>query len=232
MKIRGIHRFLMIIAAGLLLAAKLLHAEVRNWTSADGRTLQAELVGIVGVDPNASAKLKLSNGSFVEYPIAKLSEEDRVFIKGSSAPKSAPQTVDFKSWRAQSLPDRIPSEEHFKAVKKSIEEARKQRIDAVYSEIEKESVAIQDRCKQEEEKLIGKLSKKDREFYDTRGRTGDPDPSDRFMRFQLEILELSSRKKGEIEEVRKSYREHLDRAENIYQEEVAKLDSLYRSSAR
>lgn len=75
--------FLLLLAGGLFIASTTLHAESRTWTSADGRTLQAEFVGTSGAGASAVVKLKLENGNIVEYPVSKLSEQDRVFVKGN-----------------------------------------------------------------------------------------------------------------------------------------------------
>ena len=51
-------------------------SEMRDWKNADGKVIQADLVSIEG----ENAKLKLKNGKTVDYPIAKLSEDDQKFI--------------------------------------------------------------------------------------------------------------------------------------------------------
>ncbi|MDF1851343.1 MAG: DUF1549 domain-containing protein [Verrucomicrobiales bacterium] len=58
-------------------------AEMRTWTSADGKTLEAEFAGSSGAGAAAVVKLKLADGSIVNYPVAKLSEADRLFVKGN-----------------------------------------------------------------------------------------------------------------------------------------------------
>lgn len=72
---------------GFILAAVLLvptlRAEMRTWTSADGKTLEAEFAGTQGAGSSAKVMLKLPDGSMVPYPISKLSEEDRLFVKGN-----------------------------------------------------------------------------------------------------------------------------------------------------
>jgi len=60
-----------------------LRAELRSWTSADGRTLEAEFSGSSGAGANAVVKLKLADGTVIDYPISKLSEQDRLFVKGN-----------------------------------------------------------------------------------------------------------------------------------------------------
>lgn len=71
-------------------------AEMKTWTSADGRTLQAEFVGTTGAGPNAMVKLKMENGSVIEYAISKLSEEDRLFVKGNlpTGPRALAAEID------------------------------------------------------------------------------------------------------------------------------------------
>jgi len=71
--------FVAITTASLGLAV----AEMREWTSADGRTLEAEFSGTIGAGATAKVKLTLASGDVVEYPISKLSEEDRLFVKGN-----------------------------------------------------------------------------------------------------------------------------------------------------
>ena len=52
-------------------------SEMRPWTNAEGKTIQAALVSVSG----DQAKLRLKSGKQVDYPIAKLSEEDQTFIE-------------------------------------------------------------------------------------------------------------------------------------------------------
>ncbi len=59
------------------------YAEMREWTSKDGRKLQAEFVGTSGAGSRALVKLRLPDGKEVNYPVSNLSELDRVFVKGS-----------------------------------------------------------------------------------------------------------------------------------------------------
>ncbi|MDF1752882.1 MAG: DUF1549 domain-containing protein [Verrucomicrobiales bacterium] len=67
----------------LVLSASSAFAEMRDWTSKDGKKLQAEFVGTSGAGNSALVKLKLANGNVVNYPVSKLSELDRVFVKSS-----------------------------------------------------------------------------------------------------------------------------------------------------
>ena len=66
-------------------------AEVyRQWTSADGKKVEAALVGVEG----DSAKLKLRTGAVVPVPLARLSAEDQAFAKqaapaGGAAPSAS-----------------------------------------------------------------------------------------------------------------------------------------------
>ncbi len=71
------------IALLSLLTPSISQAQMREWTSSDGRKLQAEFVGTAGAGATASVKLKLENGNIINYPIAKLSEDDRIFVKSS-----------------------------------------------------------------------------------------------------------------------------------------------------
>ncbi|MEM9282281.1 MAG: DUF1549 domain-containing protein [Verrucomicrobiota bacterium] len=60
-----------------------LHAEVRTWTDESGKTVDAEFVGTIGSGNTAKVKLKLADGTIYHYDIAKLSEADRLFVKGN-----------------------------------------------------------------------------------------------------------------------------------------------------
>ncbi len=84
MNIRFSPRFLaaLLVGGGLLLSP-CLQAQSRTWTSADGRTLQAEYAGTSGAGANATVKLKMADGTVIDYPISKLSEQDRLFVKGN-----------------------------------------------------------------------------------------------------------------------------------------------------
>ncbi|MEM6915061.1 MAG: DUF1549 domain-containing protein, partial [Verrucomicrobiota bacterium] len=72
-----------LLLAGVLAATTIAEAQMRTWTAADGRTLEAEFAGTVGAGPSAAVKLKLADGSITNYPIANLSEADRLFVKGN-----------------------------------------------------------------------------------------------------------------------------------------------------
>lgn len=52
-------------------------SDMRAWTNAEGKTIQAILVSIQG----ENAKLRLPNGKVVDYPIANLSDDDQTFIE-------------------------------------------------------------------------------------------------------------------------------------------------------
>ncbi len=67
----------------LILAITTTQAEVREWTSSDGAKLTAEFVGSSGAGATAMVKLKLEDGRIVNYAISKLSEADRLFVKGN-----------------------------------------------------------------------------------------------------------------------------------------------------
>lgn len=58
-------------------------AEPRTWTSADGKSLEAEFAGTSGAGATAAVQLKLADGKIINYPVAKLSEADRLFVKGN-----------------------------------------------------------------------------------------------------------------------------------------------------
>ncbi len=78
------YRSLLFVVCSLVVATtSSLRAEMREWTSSDGRKLQAEFVGAVGAGSTARVKLRLANGNEILYPVAKLGEADRVFVKSS-----------------------------------------------------------------------------------------------------------------------------------------------------
>ena len=83
MNTRTLKTLLFALSGGLFLTVAPVHAEMRTWTSADGKTLQADFSGTAGAGANAVVKLKLADGSLIDYPIAKLSEADRLFVKGN-----------------------------------------------------------------------------------------------------------------------------------------------------
>jgi len=58
-------------------------AQMRTWTSSDGRTLEAEYVGTKGAGATAEVRLRLPDERIINYPVANLSEEDRIFVKGN-----------------------------------------------------------------------------------------------------------------------------------------------------
>lgn len=76
------HRFFLLFA-GMALTVSIAQAEMRTWTSADGKTLEADFAGTSGAGAAAVVKLKMADGSIVNYPVAKLSEADRLFVKGN-----------------------------------------------------------------------------------------------------------------------------------------------------
>jgi len=83
MTTRTLKTLLFALFGGLFLTAASVQAEMRTWTSADGKTLQADFSGTAGAGANAVVKLKLADGSVIDYPVAKLSEADRLFVKGN-----------------------------------------------------------------------------------------------------------------------------------------------------
>ena len=74
---------LLAAAVALAVSASAVYGEMREWTSLDGKKVQAEFVGTIGAGQNAKVKLKLQSGQVVEYAVAKLSELDRVFVQSS-----------------------------------------------------------------------------------------------------------------------------------------------------
>ena len=88
------HSFSILLAGGLLLALNPLQAEPRTWTSADGRTLNAEFVGSAGAGASAVVKLKMADGTVIDYPVSKLSEQDRLFVKGNPPTGPAAPAAD------------------------------------------------------------------------------------------------------------------------------------------
>jgi len=73
----------LIAAAVALLIPLAVEAEPRTWTSADGKSLEAEFSGTTGAGATAAVKLKMADGKIINYPLAKLSESDRLFVKGN-----------------------------------------------------------------------------------------------------------------------------------------------------
>ncbi|MBL9154253.1 MAG: DUF1549 domain-containing protein [Verrucomicrobiales bacterium] len=81
------HRTLLFAAtASLLLAAIPVSAEVRTWTDTQGRSVEAEFLGTEGAGPSTVVKLKRADGQTFNFPIANLSEADRLFV-ASHLPK-------------------------------------------------------------------------------------------------------------------------------------------------
>lgn len=83
MKTRSFYHRLSLLLAGFVFSTSVALAESRTWTSADGKTLEAEFVGTVGAGASAMVKLKMADDSIINYPVAKLSEADRLFVKGN-----------------------------------------------------------------------------------------------------------------------------------------------------
>lgn len=81
MKHRIVSKLTLALAAVAL--ASPLMAQMKTWTSSDGKTVEAEFVGTIGAGPSAKVKLKLPDGTIVPYPVANLSEADRLFVKGN-----------------------------------------------------------------------------------------------------------------------------------------------------
>ncbi|HSI62675.1 MAG TPA: hypothetical protein VLE43_06135, partial [Candidatus Saccharimonadia bacterium] len=61
-------------------------AEMRTWTDAQGRTMQASLAGIEG----DQALFLMSGGQTIKFPLTKLSPADQAFIKTNKSPTTAP----------------------------------------------------------------------------------------------------------------------------------------------
>ncbi|MEQ1840602.1 MAG: DUF1549 domain-containing protein, partial [Verrucomicrobiales bacterium] len=83
MTTRKLTTLLIALFGGLALTVSPARAEMRTWTSADGKTLKAEFSGSSGAGASAMVKLKMEDGSVIDYPVAKLSEADRLFVKGN-----------------------------------------------------------------------------------------------------------------------------------------------------
>ncbi|MCX6872470.1 MAG: thioredoxin family protein [Verrucomicrobia bacterium] len=80
------------LLAGLSLWPSALRAEFRNWTNADGKNVDAELIKVD--DDNVTFRLR--NGNTTVYPQAKLSAADREYITKNppSAPAAKPGTAE------------------------------------------------------------------------------------------------------------------------------------------
>jgi hypothetical protein len=79
----SLRSYLSALCAAFVVSAIPAQAEVRTWTSADGKTLEADFAGTSGAGASAAVKLKLPDGSVIDYPVSKLSEADRLFVKGN-----------------------------------------------------------------------------------------------------------------------------------------------------
>ena len=64
------------LSASLMLSPAALRAEYRNWTNAEGKTIDAELTKVNG----DNVTFRLRSGSSTVYPLAKLAEADRDYI--------------------------------------------------------------------------------------------------------------------------------------------------------
>jgi len=71
---------------------------LRNWTSVDGRQMQAKLVGVEG----DTAVFQLANGQSAKVQLAKLSQADQDFVKSSApvpvAAKSQRVPIEKRTW--------------------------------------------------------------------------------------------------------------------------------------
>lgn len=84
-----------VMAFAVCMIAAAVMAEPRTWTSLDGRTLDAELVGRT----ETTLKLKRAgDGKVFELPLDKFSEEDRAWVKASAVPIQ--KTVDAAKLKA------------------------------------------------------------------------------------------------------------------------------------
>jgi len=114
--------FLGQIVTGCILLAGVTRAEMQTWTSADGRTIQAEFVRVFGT----SVTLKRADGATVSCQMASLNEASREQAKQlaeaskagavngaglEQAPASKPSTLKLSSVKASG----IPSDEEIKA---------------------------------------------------------------------------------------------------------------------
>lgn len=77
-------------------------AEIRTWKDASGKfEVRAELVGVTG----EQASLKRQDGQIIQVPIASLSAESQLFLKGGSGTPSGP-SIPGKTWEKLSEPER------------------------------------------------------------------------------------------------------------------------------
>jgi hypothetical protein len=77
---------LLVATVGLALLASSAMAELRKWTDTQGRTVEADYLGIEGAGPSTIVKLKRADGQLFNFPIGNLSEADRLFVQ-SHLPK-------------------------------------------------------------------------------------------------------------------------------------------------
>ena len=82
--------------------------EVRTWTDAQGRTMQAALTGIEG----DQALFLMANGQNIKFPLARLSPADQAFAKKSANPAPTPPgaTPPTPAATASGVTARIPIE--------------------------------------------------------------------------------------------------------------------------
>jgi thiol-disulfide isomerase/thioredoxin len=82
-------------------------AEVRTWTSADGKfKVEAELLSV----QEGKVSLRKADGTEVAVPLTKLSEADRQFVKGRAAsdPADLPTADETKAGKKESRDDKSP----------------------------------------------------------------------------------------------------------------------------
>lgn len=79
------------LTACLLLSSAALRAEFRNWTNAEGKVIDAELIKVTG----DNVTFRLRSGGTTLYPQTKLSEADRDYIAKNS-PSTATTTATGK----------------------------------------------------------------------------------------------------------------------------------------
>lgn len=90
-------RLLLILAS--LMVGPALRAELRTFTDDGGRQIQAELVGM-----NGDHVVLKRNGKMAKWPLAKLSQDDQVYVKGwiKSAPKETPE-IQVRIWERDGI---------------------------------------------------------------------------------------------------------------------------------
>lgn len=94
------NRLSICLFVSLFIGPATLHAEYRNWTNAEGKNVDAELVKVDG----DNVTFRLRNGSTTVYAQAKLSEADRTYIAKNPPATATGQAAGAKPSGAAAAP--------------------------------------------------------------------------------------------------------------------------------